>query len=110
MPFGGREREVLAAAAAIITTSDWTRTTLSARYGLAAVVAEPGVDAAPLAPGSAAGDALLCVAAVTPGKGHDVLLDALAPLEGWYAAFGFEVCGPAYVEDEMPHVPMRRRR
>ncbi len=41
-------------------------------------VAEPGVDAAPLAPGTAAGDALLCVAAVTPDKGHDVLLDALA--------------------------------
>ena len=41
-------------------------------------VAEPGVDAAGLAPGTAAGDALLCVAAVTPGKGHDVLLDGLA--------------------------------
>ena len=41
-------------------------------------VAEPGVDAAGLAPGTAAGDALLCVAAVTPDKGHDVLLDALA--------------------------------
>ena len=41
-------------------------------------VAEPGVDAAGLAPGTAAGDALLCVAAVTPDKGHDVLLDGLA--------------------------------
>ena len=41
-------------------------------------VAEPGVDAAGLAAGTAAGDALLCVAAVTPDKGHDVLLDALA--------------------------------
>jgi glycosyltransferase involved in cell wall biosynthesis len=41
-------------------------------------VAEPGVDAAGLAPGTAAGDALLCVAAVTPHKGHDVLVDALA--------------------------------
>ena len=41
-------------------------------------VAEPGVDAARLAPGTAAGDALLCVAALTPDKGHDVLLDALA--------------------------------
>ena len=41
-------------------------------------VAEPGVDAAGLAPGTEAGDALLCVAAVTPDKGHDVLLDALA--------------------------------
>ena len=43
-------------------------------------VAPPGVDPAPLAPGSAAGDRLLCVAAVTPHKGHDVLVDALATL------------------------------
>ena len=41
-------------------------------------VAEPAVDAAELASGSAAGGALLCVAAVTFGKGQDVLLDALA--------------------------------
>jgi glycosyltransferase involved in cell wall biosynthesis len=41
-------------------------------------VAEPGVDAAALAPGSADGGALLCVAAVTRGKGHDVLLGGLA--------------------------------
>jgi glycosyltransferase involved in cell wall biosynthesis len=41
-------------------------------------VAEPGVDAAGVAPGTAAGDALLCVAALTPDKGHDVLLDGLA--------------------------------
>ena len=76
-----REREVLAAAAAVVTTSAWTRRRLGELYALPADrvhVAEPGVDAAGLAPGSAAGDALLCVAAVTPGKGHDVLLDALA--------------------------------
>ena len=36
--------------------------------------APPGVDAAPLAPGSAAATALLCVAAVTPHKGHDLLV------------------------------------
>jgi glycosyltransferase involved in cell wall biosynthesis len=41
-------------------------------------VAEPGVDAADLARGSADGGALLCVAAVTRGKGHDVLLGSLA--------------------------------
>jgi glycosyltransferase involved in cell wall biosynthesis len=45
-------------------------------------VAEPGVDPADLAPGTAGAGALLCVAAVTPGKGHDVLLDALAPMAG----------------------------
>ena len=76
-----REREVLAAAAAVVTTSAWTKRRLGELYALPADrmhVAEPGVDAAALAPGSAAGDALLCVAAVTPGKGHDVLLNGLA--------------------------------
>ena len=43
-------------------------------------VAEPGVDAADLAPGTAAGGELLCVAAVTFDKGHDLLLDALATI------------------------------
>jgi glycosyltransferase involved in cell wall biosynthesis len=76
-----REREVLGAAAAVVTTSAWTRRRLGELYALPAErvhAAEPGVDAAGLAPGSAAGDALLCVGAVTPAKGHDVLLDALA--------------------------------
>ena len=75
-----RERAVLAAAAAIVTTSAWTRQRLARLYGLGdrVHVAEPGVDAAELAPGTPAGDSLLCVAAVTPGKGHDVLLDGLA--------------------------------
>jgi glycosyltransferase involved in cell wall biosynthesis len=76
-----RERAVLAAAAAVVTTSAWSRRRLGELYGLPAdrvQVAEPGVDPVGLAPGTAAGDALLCVAAVTPDKGHDVLLDALA--------------------------------
>jgi glycosyltransferase involved in cell wall biosynthesis len=76
-----REREVLAAAAAVVTTSAWARRRLQDLYGLPAdrvQVAEPGVDRAGLAPGTAAGGALLCVAAVTPDKGHDVLLEALA--------------------------------
>jgi glycosyltransferase involved in cell wall biosynthesis len=76
-----REREVLAGAAAVVTTSAWARRRLGELYALAADrvhVAEPGVDAAGLVAGTAAGDALLCVAAVTPDKGHDVLLEALA--------------------------------
>jgi glycosyltransferase involved in cell wall biosynthesis len=75
-----REREVLAAAAAVVTTSAWSQRRLRELYVLPANrvhVTEPGVDAAPLSPGGAAGDALLCVGAVTPAKGHDVLLDAL---------------------------------
>ncbi len=78
-----RERAVLSAAVAVVTTSTWTRRWLLDRYSLwpARVhVAEPGVDAADLALGTAAGGELLCVAAVTPGKGHDVLLTALAAI------------------------------
>jgi ElaA protein len=38
----------------------------------------------------------------------DVVLDAQSPLEGWYRRFGFRRSGPEYVEDGIPHVPMRR--
>jgi len=80
MPLGD-QREMLAATDAVVVTSEWTRRRLDELYGVAAHVAEPGVDAAELAPGTAAGDALLCVAAVAPAKGHDVLLDALATVD-----------------------------
>lgn len=75
------EAAVLDAASAVVTTSRWTRERLLARYPLRPErvhVAEPGVDPAPPAPGTGTGGALLCVAAVTPDKGHEVLLGALA--------------------------------
>ncbi|MEV0808407.1 glycosyltransferase family 4 protein [Micromonospora sp. NPDC050200] len=75
------EAAALACAAAVVTTSGWTRRRLLDRYPLPADrvhVAAPGVDPAPPAPGTGAGTALLCVAAVTPLKGHDVLVRALA--------------------------------
>jgi glycosyltransferase involved in cell wall biosynthesis len=80
---GARTQEgaVLSVAASVITTSAWTRRRLLELYPLSADrvhVAHPGVDAAELATGTAAGRELLCVAAVTPDKGHDLLLDALA--------------------------------
>jgi glycosyltransferase involved in cell wall biosynthesis len=99
-----REREVLTAAAAVVTTSAWTRRRLGELYALPADrvhVAEPGVDAARPAPGSAAGDALLCVAALTPHKGHDVLLDALATatdLSWRCTCVGSLVRDPAFAE------------
>jgi glycosyltransferase involved in cell wall biosynthesis len=84
MPLGhADEREVLAAAAAVITTSAWTQRRLNELYALPPErvhVAEPGVDAAGLVPGSGAGDSLLCVAALTSGKGHEMLLASLAKL------------------------------
>jgi glycosyltransferase involved in cell wall biosynthesis len=78
-----REGAVLSAASAVVTTSEWGRRRLLELYALRAdrvQVAEPGVEPAELAAGSTAGEALLCVAAVTPGKGHDVLLDALSTI------------------------------
>jgi ElaA protein len=40
---------------------------------------------------------------------RDVVLDAQSPLATWYATLGFEVCGPEFVEDGIPHLPMVRR-
>ncbi len=41
--------------------------------------------------------------------GAVVVLDAQAHLAHWYARWGFEADGPGFVEDGIPHVPMRRR-
>ncbi|QCW49656.1 GNAT family N-acetyltransferase [Nocardioides dongxiaopingii] len=46
--------------------------------------------------------------ALTLCTGRDVVLDAQSPLAGWYAGFGFEVDGPEFLEDGIPHLPMRR--
>jgi glycosyltransferase involved in cell wall biosynthesis len=80
---GRRERAVLERAAAVLTTSRWARARLLEQYRLEGArvhVAEPGADAADLALGSACGGSLLCVAAVSAHKGHDLLLAALAML------------------------------
>jgi glycosyltransferase involved in cell wall biosynthesis len=77
----GDEAAVLAAARAVVTTSDWTRRQLLARYRLPPGrlhVARPGVGAAALSPGTPEGGHLLTVGALAPHKGQDLLLDALA--------------------------------
>ena len=77
------ERELLAASAAVVTTSGWSRRWLLEHYRLDADrlhVAVPGVEVADPVPGSEPGSELLCVASVLPAKGHDVLLAALAAL------------------------------
>lgn len=87
MPFADeREGAVLSAAASVVTTSAWARHVLVETYSLPGDrvhVAAPGVDPAELAPGTATAGELLSVAAVIPGKGHDLLLEALAPLTGF---------------------------
>ena len=113
MPFGHhppddgvriRERTVLWAACEVITTSAWAQRRLVELYELRSDrvhVAEPGADAADLAGGTAAGGALLCVAAVTFNKGHDVLLDALESISdlSWQCiCVGSLDRDPTYVE------------
>ena len=99
-----RERAVLSVATAVVTTSAWSRRRLLELYSLSADrvhVAEPGVNAADLATGTVAGEALLCVAAVTSDKGHDVLLDALATITdlSWHCVcVGSLDRDPAFVE------------
>ena len=77
------ERRALAAVQSVITTSRTTAQAL-ADYGVASeriTVVIPGTEPAPLAEGSG-GDVLnlLCVATLTPRKGHAILFEALAGL------------------------------
>lgn len=77
------EGAVLRAARTVITTSAWAARTVVARHGLdpATVhVATPGVDPAPLAPGTDGAHRLLCLGALTPTKGQDLLVEALGTL------------------------------
>ncbi len=105
-----REAAVLDAAVAVVATSTWTRHRLLDRYALApdvVHVAEPGVDAADLVPGIRSGSSLLCVAALAPHKGHDVLLDALAKLADldWRLTLvGSRTVDPDYVERLVTHL------
>jgi ElaA protein len=55
--------------------------------GLAARVVEAGIE--------------LCA-------GFPITMGAQAHLEDWYGRFGFRRSGEGYVEDGIPHVPMRR--
>jgi ElaA protein len=41
---------------------------------------------------------------------RDVVLDAQAPLARWYEKLGFAVDGEEFLEDGIPHLPMRLRR
>ncbi len=78
------ERAALAACRRVIVTSPFTREALRP-YGVPRErigVAAPGTDRAPLARGSGRpGLHLISVASLTPRKGHDVLLQALARLK-----------------------------
>jgi glycosyltransferase involved in cell wall biosynthesis len=77
------ERRALATARGVIVTSPSTARALAAfDVALSRIaVVEPGTEAAPLATGSGTeGLNLLCVATLTPRKGHALLVEALAGL------------------------------
>jgi glycosyltransferase involved in cell wall biosynthesis len=74
------EEALLRSAAGVIATSHWSRQWLLDEYALDPTrtsAAPPGVEPAPLAPGSTDGTRLLCVAPLTTTKGYDDLLAAL---------------------------------
>ena len=77
------ESRAFAAVHAVVCTSRWTRDWLATAYDVPAArlhVVVPGADKSPLAEGSSTGERLLSVGAITPVKGHDVLVSALASL------------------------------
>ncbi|GAA3816145.1 glycosyltransferase family 4 protein [Sphaerisporangium flaviroseum] len=77
------ERATLHAATAVLATSPWAGRRLIGHHGLdpdRVHVVPPGTDPAPLAPGTDGVSRLICVAAVTPRKGQDLLVRALGSL------------------------------
>ena len=83
------ERRALGAASLVVVTGRWTVSALErydvGRHRIALV--EPGTDRAPLARGSSGSRLeLLCVATVNTGKGHEILIRALAslPQRDWH--------------------------
>ena len=50
----------------------------------------------------------LMVAALEIDPAAPTVLDAQSHLAAWYQRFGFEACGPEYLEDGIPHTPMRK--
>ena len=54
------------------------------------------------------GLAAALVEAALEGVEGPAVLDAQSQMVDWYARFGFVPDGPEFVEDGIPHVPMRR--
>tara|TARA_B110000858_G_scaffold198281_1_gene263717 strand:- start:21914 stop:22954 length:1041 start_codon:yes stop_codon:yes gene_type:complete len=86
------ERRALSCAQATIVTSEHTRQILIDQFAVPSekiLVALPGTDRVPFAPCDGEPIRLLSLASLTQRKAHDVLIDALAPLESlsWQARF-----------------------
>lgn len=103
-----RERATLRAAAAVVATGRRTASRLVEAHGIEAArvfVVCPGTDFAPVAPGTDGATRLLCVASLTPRKGHDVLVEALTRVAS--APWTVDCAGPLSVP---AHVRSLRRR
>jgi ElaA protein len=50
----------------------------------------------------------LMAAALAEIGDREIVLDAQTGLAVWYAGYGFVADGPEFVEDGIPHLPMRR--
>jgi ElaA protein len=76
------------------------------RWRIGRVVCHPAVR------GTGASHVLMRAAldAVARAGDRDVVLDAQSPLTGFYGRFGFVADGPEFLEDGIPHTPMRLRR
>lgn len=78
-----RERETLHAARAVVATSAWAARRLVEHHGLDADrvhTVPPGTDPAPVGAGTDGRSRLVCVGAVIPRKGQDLLVEALAEI------------------------------
>lgn len=82
--------------------------------GYLRLLAEPGgaarigrVAVAPHARGTGVAGRLLVAALAMTGD-RECVLDAQNHLVNFYGRFGFSPAGPEYLEDGIPHVPMRR--
>lgn len=93
-----RERKTLHLADQVIVTSPAAARAVEQRHGLATVhIAPPGTDPAPRATGTDGVSQLICVAAVTPRKGQDILLNALSEVDGLKVDLvGSRTRNPAY--------------
>jgi glycosyltransferase involved in cell wall biosynthesis len=86
------ERATLHTVDAVVATSPWSARRLVEHHDLEPSrvhVVVPGTDHAPVATGTDGRSRLLCVAAVTPHKGQDLLVEALAGVADlpWTCAF-----------------------
>ncbi|MGK5685430.1 glycosyltransferase family 4 protein [Actinoplanes sp. URMC 104] len=103
----GLEGETLRLATTVIVTSDAAADRIRDLHGVARVgVAAPGVDPANLAVPHPDGRRLLCVAAVTPRKGQDLLV---AALEQDLAGLDWECTFAGALRQPVPYADRRLR-